>query len=43
MIAIANKLLKKGPIFVLSTPRQIQHEEELENLAPFVRTDYRPR
>jgi hypothetical protein len=39
VIAIANKLLKKGPIFVLSTPRQIQREEEVETLAPFVPTD----
>jgi hypothetical protein len=39
VIAVANKLLKKGAVFVLSTPRQIQREEELETLAPFVRTD----
>jgi hypothetical protein len=39
VIAIASKLLKKEPIFVISTPRQTQLEEELETLAPFVRID----
>jgi len=39
VIAIASKLLKKGSIFVISTPRQIQREEELETLAPFVGID----
>jgi hypothetical protein len=39
VIAIASKLLKKEPIFVISTPRQTQLEEELETLAPFVWID----
>jgi hypothetical protein len=39
VIAIANKLLKKGPIFVLSTPTQIQREEELETFSTFVWID----